>query len=416
MQVKALHLLGGVMLLATTVLGQIPASSPCDSTPPAPTPASARASLLATVPIEVNNNHVFVAVCHGERPLTFILDTGAPFSALDLTTARQQGVPLGEGFSASGAGAGSAAAAVITGVTVRLAGTAIANSPTRAIDFSSVARRDGHRLDGLLGRDLIERFVLRVDYWQRSLELHDRDRFKHDGPGTVVPISLRAGYPYVDAEVMLADGGRVKGRFLVDVGGSQALNFSKPWIDKHRLRERVSPTVPARGGSGIGGATSHDIGRVPSVHLGDLTVSGPIVHLYGSGAGIFSSGSSAGSIGGDLLRRFVVIIDYKRHRMIFERHAGTDEPFDPDMSGLDLSLDPSLTRLVVEHVIAGSPASDAGLVAGDTIVAVNGEATSAPMLDRLRALFRKRNQRVELTLEAGNERTRRIVTTREVWP
>ena len=35
---------------------------------------------------------------------------------------------------------------------------------------------------------------------------------------------------------------------------------------------------------------------------------------------------------------------------------------------------------------------------------------------RLRALFRKRNQRVELRLEAGNERTTRIVTTREVWP
>jgi len=393
------------LLLAAPAAAGAQALSVCAAT----SPTVAKDAPAAVIPITVVNNHVYVRVCAAGQPLDFLLDTGAPSSFFDLGAARRLGIGEGSSFRARGAGAGSVAGANLDRAAVTLAGSGVAHPIQRAIDFSGIAPREGRPIQGVLGHDFIERFVVAIDYRGGELRLHDKDRFRYDGPGAVVPLHLAGNAPHVDAEVRLADGETIRGRMLVDVGAGQALSLTKRWTDEHRLRERVTPTVRRRAGSGVGGAVSADIGRVEVLRIGGVELARPITALHGDSAGVFTeNGAWVGNIGGEVLRRFTVYLDYGRRRLILEPHADTREAFEADMSGLSVVLDSTMTRLVVDEVVAASPAGEAGLARGDTIVTVDGHPAATVPLSDLRRRFRREGERVELGVRRGGET--RIVT------
>ena len=368
----------------------------------------------AIAPIDVANNHVYVKVCVGDRPLDFILDSGAGATFFDLDHAKQLGLKLGSAFTARGAGAGTIAGAQVGNGGVTLAGTGVRQNVTAALDLSRLPSREAHAMDGILGFDFISRYVVAIDYVKHELRLYDRDSFVYSGPGTSLPVTFVSNHPHVDAEVRLADGQTIKGRMIVDVGASSSLSLTKPWVDDNHLRERITPTIHRRGGGGVGGMTSSDIGRVAALRLGNIELMNPTATLYGDSAGVFTErGSWIANIGGDVLRRFTVFLDYKHRRMILEPHAGTNEPFEADMSGAGLIMDDSLKNVIADYVIADSPAGAAGLAAKDTIVSFDGKPADMRELRAFRQRVKHEGVRVTLSVRRGGEtKTVAFVTRR----
>ncbi|HTJ24270.1 MAG TPA: aspartyl protease family protein [Gemmatimonadaceae bacterium] len=379
-------------------------------------PPVATTALPATLPVDVWNNHIYVKVCIAGRELDFILDTGAGSTSLDLNTARQLGVGLGQTLTVGGAGAGRVEGARIQGASVTLAGTSITQPVVLAIDLSRLPPREAHRMDGILGDDFIERNVLAIDYARRELRIYDRDSFHYDGPGTAVPLTLINRFPHIDAAVKLADGETVPGRFVIDVGSGAALSLAKPFVDEHRLRERVGPTIRRSASGGIGGMTTTEFGRVATLSIGSVDLSRPVVQLYGDSAGVFSrSGPWVGNIGGAILRRFTLFLDYHAKRMIFEPNGTFNEPFEADMSGAALVMDDSLKTIIVDRVEPSSPASEAGLERGDVVVAVDGAPAGQRELGELRERrFRRPGEHVRLTVRRGTETKEIEIVTRRL--
>ena len=404
------RLISAAVLLATPLHAQVADPITCAA------PPGAAGSQPAIIPIDVYSNHVFVKVCAGDRPLDFILDTGAGATFLDLHTAERFGIKLGPGFVGRGAGAGTIAGAQLSDVGVRLAGSPLVQPVPSALDISRLPPREGHRMDGILGYDFIKRFVVAIDYVKQELRLYDAGSFKYEGPGASVPITFSGNHPHVDAEVRLADGATIKGRMVVDVGASGSLSLTKPFADENHLRDRVGPTIHRRAGGGVGGAVMADIGRVASLKLGAVEVARPVTSLAGDSAGVMSGNSEwVGNIGGDILRRFTVYLDYAHKRMILEPHAGSDEPFEGDMSGLGLIMNDSLTTAAIDYVVPGTAATEAGLVAGDTLVSIDGQPASAAVIRELRKRLRRDGERVLLTVRRGGEvRTVTLVMRRLV--
>lgn len=378
--------------------------------------APANAALPTTIPIDVWNNHVYVKACLDGRELDFILDTGAGNTSLDLETAKRLGLRLGEPSTVGGAGPGRVAAARVAGATLRLAGTSIEQPVSTAIDLSKLPPREAHPFAGILGYDFIVRYVVAIDYAKRELRVYDRERFRYDGPGATVPIEIIGRFPHVSAEVHLADGGTARGRFLVDVGSGAALTLTKPFVDENRLRSRVGPTVHRTGGGGVGGATTSDIGRVAALDIGSVELQRPITGLFGDSAGVFSrAGSWVGNIGGAVLRRFTVYFDYQGKRMILEPNAEFGEPFESDMSGASFAMDDSLRTVIVETVAPGTPAAEAGLAAGDTVVSVDGVRADRTVLGELRETkLRRAGERVVMVVRRGGEERRVEFVTRRM--
>jgi len=395
---------------ATRLAAQLPDSTTCAPATTAPT------AKPATIPIDVYSNHVYVKVCAGGRPLDFILDTGAGATFLDLHTAERFGIKLGSSFVGRGAGAGTIAGAQLNGATVRLAGSSLVQSVPSALDLSRLPPREGHRMDGILGYDFINRFVVAIDYAKQELRLYDARDFKYDGPGSSIPVTFSGNHPHVDAEVRLADGATLKGRMVIDVGAAGSLSLTKPFADQNRLRDRVGPTIHRRAGGGVGGAVNADIGRIASLEIGSVEVARPVTSLAGDSAGVMSGNNDrVGNIGGDILRRFTVYLDYQHKRMILEPHAGADEPFEADMSGLGLVMNDSLTMASVDYLVPGMTATEAGLAVGDTLVTIDGRPANAAAIRELRKRFRRDGERIVLTVRrGGEERTVTLVMRRVV--
>jgi hypothetical protein len=257
--------------------------------------------------------------------------------------------------------------------------------------------------------------VVAIDYARHELRLYDRDTFRYDGPGASVPLTLINAFPHIDADVKLADGQTVRGRMVIDVGSNASLSLTKAFVDDHRLRERVGPTIRRTGGGGVGGSTTSDIGRVAALTIGGVELSRPIVGLFGDSAGVMSRSSSwEANIGGAILRRFTLYLDYHARRMIFEPNATVHDPFEADMSGAVFRLDDSLTTIIADVVAPDSPAAEAGLVRGDVIVSVDGVPGSQRLLGELRERLRRPGERVALVVRRSGEEKRIEVVTRRL--
>ncbi len=403
-------------LLAAVSLSVAPSPAPAGGAhacTPAPTQTT---TLPATIPIELWGNHVFLKACVDGHELDFILDTGAGNTSLDLETAKQLGggIKLGQTFAVGGAGPSHVTGARTSGAWVTIAGTSLTQSVQTAIDLARLPALEGHRLDGILGDDFIARYVVAIDYGRRELRVYDRDTFHYDGPGVSVPLTLIDGFPHIEADVKLDDGETVRGRMVIDVGSNGSLSLTKSFVDQHRLREFVKPTIRRTGGGGIGGATTSDVGRVAALSIGGIELSRPIVSLFGDSAGVLSrSGTWDGNIGGMILRRFTLFLDYRGKRLIFEPNATLHDPFDTDMSGALFRLNESLSTIIVDRVAPDSPASEAGLMPEDVVVSVDGVAGSQQVLGELRERLRRPGERVALVVRRGGEEKKiELVTKR----
>ena len=343
---------------------------------------AARAQLPVTLPVTIRGNHFVMTACYGDRPLTFILDTGAGATLFDFRVSQSLGIPALDATSSGGAGPGRTVGAHLRPDSVRLAGTNLEAPVALALDLAALSDRGGMQIDGILGADFIRRYVIALSYHDSTMNLIDARSFHYAGPGTAVPFTFRGAFIYVEGALGLADGATLPGTFIVDVGAGGALSLAKPFVDQNHLRDRVGPTVHRPAGFGVGGMTVGDFARTASFAIGGIVLPRPVVTLFGDSAGVLSTSvHGQGNIGGDILRRFTLFLDYPRKQLIFEPNVDLADPFEVDMTGLSMIPIPGEPKARVEFIVPSSPAANAGFMVGDTIVALDGRPATAAEMD-----------------------------------
>jgi len=149
--------------------------------------------------------------------------------------------------------------------------------------------------------------------------------------------------------------------------------------------------------------------RVDGLQLGSLNVEKPVARVPLNSRGYFALADVDGNIGGEILRRFRVIFDYTRMRMILEPAANFDDPFDIDMSGLCLTASgPAFRQFKVLQVIESSPASEAKILPGDAIVSIDGRPAREFTLSGIRERLMRPEHPVRLTIQREG-RTREVL-------
>ncbi len=150
--------------------------------------------------------------------------------------------------------------------------------------------------------------------------------------------------------------------------------------------------------AGVGGEVPGVVGRVSSLRLGSLE----LTNLVGQFPDDPTRGAD-GTLGMDVLSRFVVTVDYANRRLLLRGNASFGEPFEYNMAGLLLfPLDGG--RLKVHGVIDDSPADGAGVRANDVVVAINGRRLDDIGDTNVRRLFKQHGATIVLTLDREGER------------
>jgi predicted aspartyl protease len=149
------------------------------------------------LPFEIASNKPFVRVSiNGSPRQWFILDTGcAGTSVVAKECAERIGLAgRDETRTQLGAGEGvQVGVATASDVTLDMGGTTMTAPELRIFPLGHVAPFEGRRVDGLIGQDFLERYVVEIDYARSRIRIHDPDRFDPPAGAMLIPITLEGG-------------------------------------------------------------------------------------------------------------------------------------------------------------------------------------------------------------------------------
>lgn len=301
-----------------------------------------------------------------------------------------------------GGAGGYEEASIFNKISIGLPGAQLHNQTLWGLPLEALASANGREVAGILGYELFKYFVVDIDYPAKIMNLYEPNNYDYRGPGQSVPLKVQHdGAIYVQARVKAPGGNLIEGEFVIDTGGNRTLLLTQHFVEQHRLLGSVGKTLEARGG-GVGGEIQLAMGRMESLQLGRFSISNPVTGF--TKVGEIADAGKAGNIGGGFLRRFRVIFDYSRKRMILEPNSRLAEPDEFDMSGAALmSEEPGFTVIKVVRVRPDSPAANAGLQPQDVVIAIDGQPASNFNVNKLRRMFRMEGREYLLNVKRGEQ-------------
>ena len=396
-----------------------PTATRIEHDPHDPGPDSATLSLTprpggARIPIDVRGNLIYFRGRINESDsLWMVLDSGASANVVDAGVARAIGLAPSGSTRAQGAG-GRVEVATVPEATVRLSGATLAGAPITAMPLDAFKRQSGRAMEAIIGHPLLDRCVVRIDYLGRTMEFLRADTFEYRGNGAVLPLTFDHRLPYITARLTLPGRKPLTGRFVIDLGSSQALILTPTFVKEHNVLGAIPRTIEARG-RGVGGQLPSRVGRVARLEIGVIDLVRPVTMMPVQEQAYVSAADAIGNIGGEILRRFTVTFDYPRTRMILEPNARLHDAFEADMSGLGLRMGPDGSgTLQVEWIQSPSPAAEAGMRADDLIEQVDGRPALEVGIPGLREMFRRAGESHRFGVRRGDQQLVIAFTTRRL--
>ena len=354
-------------LLSTFILG-VAFSCPAfgQTSRPGPVPE-------AEVSFELYHNRVYVPVTiNGAGPFTFVLDTGAAWSGVEEGRAHDLHLKSKGYATLIGNGQQKVRSEVLRDLELSIAGVQVKEPQAVAVPLGELESYEGRRIDGVLGVRLFQEHVVEIDYARHVLRLYPPASYAYHGSGEEIPLHLERGAALFDAEIEVTTGELINARLAIDLGTYSALRLYRHFLTEHRDAFSTLHSTESFG-FGMGGEFPESQTRVTGLRIGKLKLSGPLVELSEATGGATATGAFAGTIGGDILRRFTVILDYARSHSFFEPNPAFTDPFEPDLSGVILAAQGADLRTVtIHHVVPDSAALRAGVQVGDVISSING--------------------------------------------
>jgi hypothetical protein len=241
---------------------------------------TSRLPAATSIPFRFRDGMIWVkvAVTGHDQPLSFLLDSGAGVSVVDLAAAHRLGLPFGERQN-------------VEGVYSRTAAYPVPASML-AVDLGNLRAICHQRVDGLLGADFFRNHIVQVDFAAQTIRLLQRSEV--DAAGCeVLPLEARNDTFCTRVSV----DGNPPEWLRLDTGCSSALE----WV--------VADDRAKKLGGATKGTASDSIREVETdVRFGAKRIGAVKTGLHT--ARMFAG--EAGLIGNGLLSRFTVTIDLAR--------------------------------------------------------------------------------------------------------
>jgi hypothetical protein len=326
----------------------------------------------------------------------FMVDTGATHCVYDTALRPWLGTLRCKSIKVQTAG-GSAQVELYDSPDARLGHVSLrGDDAVVCADLDMVRQISGQNVYGLVGMDVLRRYVVRIDPDRRKLELL---RDVPPGSGVAVPLVHRrrllhgaSRLAYVEADV----GGSTPAMFLVDTGAVGNPGTLEASLFGRLARDAKLQTLGSTVSESLSGSAQNAIGRLGQISLAgfwhrDLTF----------------SQSKDNKLGLDYWSRYAVTFDFARDTLYITPSRRFHHRAVHDLSGLTLLV--SMGKLRILHVLDDSPAAHAGLVRGDTIVRVGNLDGRRDSLYSIRRLLSTPGLLVPIVIERdGTDRLAEI--------
>jgi hypothetical protein len=362
--------------------------------------------------VEANNLIVIPVVINNFLKLNFILDTGVETPILtEIAYANILGIEYIREVVISGPGIVDSVRALIgQKVNIKLPGNVTGYNLNLLVlqeDYLKLSEKMGMDVQGIIGYDIFQKFVVEIDYDENMIILHRPSKYRPKKKFESISLNILQSKPYIQSHI---NQNKVSDtiQLLIDTGASHALLLD---VDQTNI-SLPNRTIPTRLGTGLGGEIPGQLGRLDLFGLNnfefkEVIVSIPTQDAYSQ---LIKRGSRQGTLGGDVLSRLHPVFDYSNEILYLSKSKKYKEKFEYDMSGLSLSSRGTfLDSLYIDHVRDGSPADLAGIRENDIILNINGYNHSYhPMSIMLAILRKKPKNKIRMKILRGDEKLKKV--------
>jgi hypothetical protein len=378
--------IAGVFALAHTVSAQAVWQDP----PLSATPAGSN-GWIATIPFAEDGDPLmaFTVRVNDGTPQWWILDGGSSFCLIDRGAARRAGLAAKGHRAMHAAGTGEVG---VDSIQQRLrltftGGWTLSCAHPVSTDLSGIEAEVGRPIAGIVGYDLLARYIVQIDFAAHAIRLYDPAVYRNAGRGDTVPLEMVGKLAHVTVRIADSDRPAAMRSLIVDTGSGDGVDDSLVVESKTPPRYSVATT-------GLGQSHTAIEGTLDTVQIGRFTI-----------RRVPSTGPAVGLIGNAVWSQFTCVFDYPHQRLFLEPNEHYNTVFDRGpRSGLSFLAESARPRPTVASVIPGSPGEVAGIHPGDVIYELDGQPIGDFGLRRLTSLLKRSGNVYRLGVVRSAER------------
>lgn len=267
----------------------------------------------------------------------------------------------------------------------------------------------GIPVHGLIGFNLFKDYVVKIDYPDEEITFYRPEHYKYRDRKSdiIVPLHFDGNKPFIRTSIMTEDKTEVPVKLMVDTGASDALWLSEQSDERIRVPQNH---ISAFLGRGLNGDLYGTKGRIDAVWVGPLVLPRPIVSFPEDSliAELISANDRNGTLGAEILRRFVVTIDYRNARLTLSPTPLVKDGFNYNMSGMEVvNPMPGMPIFTIATIRENSPAFLAGLKENDQIISINNSSHNNISLNDINLILQsKENRKIKMKVLRDGEEIR----------
>jgi len=393
------------------------------------------------------NNLIVIPLKINGKKLSFILDSGVSKTILfNITQNDSIGLNSVEKVSLRGLGKGEPVEALLSKNNKLSLKNIVSYDETIYVivrDYFDLSSKMGTTIHGIIGYNLLSNYVVKINYKNRYIDFYNPENYelKRCKKCETFPLNFYRKKPFIDAKVQLDTIGDklTDVKLLIDSGGSDAI-----WLFEHTKPEIVTPINHFNDilGVGLSGSIYGNRSRISTFKLGSFIIEQPTVSFLDSistkNARMYKERN--GSIGSNILKRFIVWFNYANNTITFKKNGSFKKGFNYNMSGLDVvyngkqlvkeedvrsysdayNQSVSSTNSVkfitsfsykfkpsyrIRNIVANSPADKAGLKVDDIILRLNNKPAHEYQLGEIIQKFQEKDgKRIKITVDRKGEK------------
>ncbi|MET0759537.1 MAG: PDZ domain-containing protein, partial [Flavobacterium sp.] len=297
----------------------------------------------------------------------------------------------------------------------------------------------GIPVNGIIGYNFFKNHQIEIDYDRKKVTIYKENkkisrRIKNQFSS--YPISIENHKPYLISSIEIEEK-IIPVKLLLDSGNSDAV-----WLFPNQSKEIKIPSKNFEDflGKGFSGDIHGKRARISNLSIDKFNFKSPIVAFPDSLslANVNFVKDRVGSIGGEILKRFAVIFDYKNNKMFLKKGHDFNLAFNYNMSGIEvqhqglqwvqetvelhttpdaLQFDPGGGKIKnnfkykftlkpvysISNVRKDSPAEIAGLKKEDVIISINKSKGYKYSLEQISSLLKSEDGKwIEMEIERNN--------------
>src|SRR5690606_35108767 len=307
------------------------------------------------------NKCVFVEVKINDHPTPFLFffDTGAGTSLISEELAQQLNIQPTYTETVSGASS-SKTFKVAESQKLILGDKIVLDNVDLIIDDNTaqISKSLGRKFDGILGYDLLHRYLTKVDFDQKEFRIYQKPEELNTQGFTKHPIEISEDIPipHLDVTFTLKDHSSYTGTVLFDSGAGLNLLINSRFQEQHDLLNKM-PNRLIASQNDLTGKGLIILSTIQSLEfLGYKFNTEMLAHVSTDKTGVSAMPGYLGILGAEIINRFNFIIDYNNKLLYLQPNSLFNLPINTTV--LPFRFKEESGKITVSHVIEGTDAAN----------------------------------------------------------